>query len=114
MGIEKISTTNIQQVQPQKVPEQKQPQNVDNKPRNVDSDIKISDEAIRLQRQESEAPVDNVKVQQIKQAIADGTFKIDPEKIADKMREEAADMIQRKVQQAYNTKNSKNDDVLRT
>ena len=112
MGIEKISTANVQLVQPQKVPEQKQPQHMDNKPHTVDSDIKISDEAIRLQRQESEAPVDNVKVQQIKQAIADGTFKIDPEKIADKMREEAADMIQRKVQQTYNIKKDKNEGVL--
>ena len=106
MGIEKISTPNVQQVQTQKVPEPKNPQNRDDQPQIRDAEIKISDEALRLQRKEAEAPIDNAKVQQIKKAIEEGSFKIDPEKIADKMREEAADLMTRRLQQAYNVKHT--------
>ena len=105
MSIEKIVSPTVQQVPPQKVKPQN-PQIRDDHPQNRDNEVKISDEAIKLQRQESEAPINNARVQQIKKSIEEGAFKIDPEKIADKMREEAVDQITRRLQQAYNVKHT--------
>lgn len=111
MGIEKISTGNVQQVQPQKVPEQKHTQNRDDHPQIRDEEVRISEEARKLQRQESNAPIDHAKVQQIKKSIEEGTFKVNPEKIAEKMHDEAVEMMRRRVQQAYQNKKG-NEGVL--
>jgi flagellar biosynthesis anti-sigma factor FlgM len=113
MGIEKLSSNNVQQVQPQKVPEFKKSQNGDDHPQIRDEQeqqVRISEEAQRLHKQE-QASIDQKKVDEIKQAIANKTFRIDAEKIADKMHDEAVEMMKRRIQQAYNIKNG-NKDVL--
>ena len=52
----------------------KQPQNIDN----------------------SGAVVDTARVQEIRQAISDGTFKVNPEAVADRLLETARELIQSK------------------
>lgn len=89
----------------------KNPQNRDDNPQ-IRDEVRISDEALRLQNKESNAPVNQEKVNEIKKAIENGTFKVDPEKIADKMRDDAVEMMKRRVQQTYNVKKG-NEDVLR-
>lgn len=114
MSIEKInisSTYGKFNVEPKKNPEVQNPQNRDDHPQVRDEDIKISEEARKLQRQESQAPIDNAKVQQIKKSIEEGTFKVNPEKIAEKMHEEAVELMRRKVQQTYQNKKG-NEGVL--
>ncbi len=110
MGIEKISTGNVQQIQNQRVAEQKQQQVKDEQNRSEQSEVKISDEALRLQNRET-STVDHQKINEIKKAIDNGTFKVDSEKIAERMQQEAVEMMRRRVQQAYNVKN-KNEGVL--
>ena len=110
MGIEKVSTPNVQQVQTQKVAEQRQQQVRDEQNRSEESEVRISDEALRLHTRDT-STVDHQKVDQIKKAIDNGSFQINSEKIAEKMHEEAVEMMRRRVQQAYNVKN-KNEGVL--
>ncbi len=113
MSIEK-TTNNVQQVQTQKVPEYKNPQNGDKTPQIRDEQeqqVRISEEARKLHNQE-QASIDQRKVDEIKQAIANKTFRIDAEKIADRLHEDAVDMMRRRVQQAYNVKKG-DDGVLR-
>ncbi|MDR2625754.1 MAG: flagellar biosynthesis anti-sigma factor FlgM [Zoogloeaceae bacterium] len=52
--------------------------------------VSLSD-AIQLRA--SEAPVDNSRVQEIKQAIAEGRFRINPEAIADRLISTAQELI---------------------
>lgn len=78
--------------------------------RDEEQKIEISKEAQRLQNSET-STFNQQKVDEVKKAIANGTFKVDPEKIADKMRDEAVEMMKRKLQQAYNTKKG-NEGVL--
>lgn len=107
MSIEKIASSSVTEVKvAPKTPEVKNPQIRDDKPQIRDAEVRISEEALKLQKKEAEAPINNARVQQIKKAIEEGSFKIDPEKIADKMREEAADQMTRRLQQAYNVKHT--------
>ena len=59
------------------------------KPAATDSGVKLSDQAQQLQAIEErlrELPeVDSARVEQIKQAIADGSYQIDSTRIADKL-----------------------------
>ncbi|MDR1349516.1 MAG: flagellar biosynthesis anti-sigma factor FlgM [Zoogloeaceae bacterium] len=52
--------------------------------------VQLSDVA---QLRASEAPVDNSRVQEIKQAIAEGRFRINPEAIADRLISTAQELI---------------------
>jgi negative regulator of flagellin synthesis FlgM len=52
--------------------------------------VKLSDVA---QLNAAEAPVDNNRVQEIKQAIAEGRFRINPEAIADRLISTAQELI---------------------
>lgn len=60
-----------------------------NKPAAADSEVKLSSQAQQLQAIEErlrELPeVDSARVEQIKQAIADGSYQIDSTRIADKL-----------------------------
>jgi len=64
---------------------------------NVDSSVHISSQAANLQsisaNAESNSVVDMERVQQIKQAISDGTFKVNPEVVTDKLLETAKELI---------------------
>jgi len=56
------------------------------------SDVSLSDRAQQLSRLEAQvnnsSDVDSDRVAELQKAIADGSFSIDPEKIADKMLEQ--------------------------
>ena len=56
--------------------------------------VHISSQATQLQS--SNAVVDMGRVQEIKQAISDGTFKVNPENVADRLLETVKELIQSK------------------
>jgi negative regulator of flagellin synthesis FlgM len=58
--------------------------------------VQLSPAASTLGSQPSEAVVDVAKVERIKQAIAAGTFKVNPEQIANKLVESATELLGRK------------------
>ncbi len=56
----------------------------------AETQVKISDAA---QLKATEAPVNQSRVQEIKQAIAEGRFKVNPEAIADRLISTAQELI---------------------
>ena len=66
----------------------------------AENNVHISPQSSQLQRAESNAPsssvVDAARVQEIKQAINDGSFKVNPEVVADKLLETVRELIQSK------------------
>ncbi|MCB1936746.1 MAG: flagellar biosynthesis anti-sigma factor FlgM [Nitrosomonas sp.] len=64
---------------------------------NVSSPVHISPQAANLQsinaNAESNSVVDVGRVEQIKQAISEGTFKVNPEAVTDKLLETAKELI---------------------
>ena len=48
------------------------------------------------QNVDSDAAIDTARVQEIKQAISDGNFKVNPEAVADRLLETARELIQSK------------------
>ena len=60
---------------------------------NTSEPVTFSSAVAQLQNDTQQQPVDQAKVQEIKQAIAEGRFKINPEAIADKIIASAKDLI---------------------
>jgi len=69
----------------------------DVKNENASDSVHISSQATNLQsisaNAESNSVVDMERVQQIKQAISEGTFKVNPEVVTDKLLETAKELI---------------------
>ena len=63
--------------------------------------VSLSDLASRLQSLESEmaagAPLDAARVDEIKQAIRDGRFKVNPEVVADRLIESLKELLAKKA-----------------
>lgn len=55
--------------------------------------VSLSSLAGTLQASESKPPVNSARIQEIKQAIAEGRFKVNPEAIADRLIETARDLL---------------------
>lgn len=55
--------------------------------------VSLSPLAGTLQTGDSKPPVNNARIQEIKQAIAEGKFKVNPEAIADRLIETARDLL---------------------
>jgi len=70
------------------------------KQEDVSNTVHISSQAANLQsinaNAESNSVVDMERVQQIKQAISDGTFKVNPEVVTDRLLETAKELISSK------------------
>lgn len=58
--------------------------------------VHLSSVSKQTQSAESGAVVDTARVQEIKQAISDGSFKVNPEAVADRLLETARELIQSK------------------
>lgn len=58
-------------------------------------EVSLSSLAGALQSSEK-PPINNAKIQEIKQAIAEGRFKVNPEAIADRLIETARDLLNNK------------------
>jgi negative regulator of flagellin synthesis FlgM len=58
--------------------------------------VHLSSVSKQPQSAESGAVVDTARVQEIKQAISDGSFKVNPEAVADRLLETARELIQSK------------------
>lgn len=96
MSIEKInisSTYGKFNVQPNKKSDN--PQIRDDHTQIRDDEVKITDKAVQLAKSENDDVIDYAKVDAIKKSIADGTFKIDAEKIADKMIQSQMELYKR-------------------
>ncbi len=67
---------------------------------NGDTSVHISQNAAKMQSADnttsSGAVVDTARVNEIKQAISEGTFKVNPEVVADKLLETVRELIQSK------------------
>lgn len=67
---------------------------------NASSTVHISSRATNLQTTHADAEINSVvdmeRVQQIKQAISDGVFKVNPEVVADRLIEAAKELISTK------------------
>ena len=72
----------------------------DTSPSPAESNVHISPQSSQLQRAESSASsssvVDVARVQEIKQAINDGSFKVNPEVVADRLLETVRELIDSK------------------
>lgn len=72
----------------------------DNSPNQAENNVHISQQSSQLQRAEnnasSSAVVDTARVQEIKQAINDGSFKVNPEVVADRLLETVKELIESK------------------
>lgn len=101
MSIEKInlSRTYGKFNVPQKKSEVENTQNRDDNPkiRNV-VEVSLTDKALQLQKPDKDEGIDRSKVEAIKKSIADGTFKIDAVKIADKMIQQELELYKRSRQ----------------
>ena len=58
--------------------------------------VHLSSVSKQPQSAESGAVIDTPRVQEIKQAISDGSFKVNPEAVADRLLETARELIQSK------------------
>lgn len=58
--------------------------------------VHLSSVSKQPQSTESGSAVDTARVQEIKQAISDGSFKVNPEAVADRLLETARELIQSK------------------
>ena len=72
----------------------------DASPSPAESNVHISPQSSQLQRAESSASsssvVDTGRVQEIKQAINDGSFKVNPEVVADRLLETVRELLDSK------------------
>lgn len=101
MSIEKInlSSTYGKFNVPQKKSEVENTQNGDDNPQiRDDVEVSLTDKALQLQKTDKDEGIDRSKVEAIKKSIADGTFKIDAEKIADKMIQQELELYRRNKQ----------------
>lgn len=87
MGIDKINSNPYSKfnVEQKKATDARNSQNGVEQPQIRNDQVALTDKALHLSKIESAAPVDREKIEAIKKAISDGTFKISPENIADKM-----------------------------
>lgn len=85
-------------VEPKKKTEAQNPQKGDDAPQIRDDQVEITDKAIQLHKSDTSQAIDYEKVEAIKKSIADGTFKIDAEKIADKMIQQELELYRRNKQ----------------
>ncbi len=111
MAIDKVSN-NVTEVRTvNKQAESRNERIKDELPQKKETKVSISEEAIRLNNNES-IQFDRKKVEDIKKSINEGSFKIDPEKIADKARDLETEMMKARLQKAYDIKRDKNEGVL--
>lgn len=54
-------------------------------PTGFSAEVRLSDAATRLASSDNSAPVNRAKIEEIKQAISQGRFKVNPEAIADEL-----------------------------
>ena len=98
MSIEKINldSTYGKFNVPQKKVEVENTQNGDDHPQiRDDVEVSLTDKALQLQKVDRDEGIDRAKVEAIKKSIAEGTFKIDAEKIVDKMIQQELELYKR-------------------